>query len=84
MKTVMKIQADASKIGELIDIMNCIEAAGVADIVDSVDLTRHEATIVGQGLDSIKFHLGSYGYEMSIGPNKTHLFVTLTNKKKGK
>ena len=73
----MKIQSNASKIGELIDILNCVEAAGLSDVIESIDLTSKEATIMGSGLESLKFHLTSYGYQMNIGPKKTHLFVTI-------
>ena len=81
MNTILKVKCEASKIGELIDILNCAEGAGVADVLESIDVTKHEATIVGSGLESLKFKLGSYGYEMSLGPKKTHLFVAITNKK---
>lgn len=74
---MMKIQSDASKIGELIDILNSVEAAGVSDVIESIDLTSKEATIIGSGLESLKFQLTSYGYEMNLGPQKTHLFVTI-------
>jgi len=72
---------DARKFAESIDIFNAIEEAGVAHDIRTVDVTNEEAVITGKSLERLKFVLASMGYELSLGPNKTHLFINMKEAK---
>ena len=81
MSNTTKIQVDARKFAESIDIFNAIEEAGVAHDIRTVDVTNEEAVITGKSLERLKFILASMGYELSLGPNKTHLFINMKEAK---
>ena len=81
MSNTTKIQVDARKFAESIDIFNAIEEAGVAHDIRTVDVTNEEAVITGKSLERLKFVLASMGYELSLGPNKTHLFINMKEAK---
>ena len=81
MSNTTKIQVDARKFAESIDIFNAIEESGVAHDIRTVDVTNEEAVITGKSLERLKFVLASMGYELSLGPNKTHLFVNMKEAK---
>ena len=81
MSNTTKIMVDARKFAESIDIFNAIEEAGIAHDIRTIDVTPTEAVITGKNLERLKFILAGIGYELSLGPNKTHLFVDMRGAK---
>jgi hypothetical protein len=81
MSNTTKIMVDARKFAESIDIFNAIEEAGIIHDIRTMDVTNTEAVIVGKNLERLKFILTGMGYELSLGPKKTHLFVSMKEKK---
>jgi len=81
MSNTTKIMVDARKFAQAIDIMNAVEKAGVVGDITSIDITEDQATIMGDNLSRLGFTLTGMGYLMSLGPNKTHLFVSMKEAK---
>jgi hypothetical protein len=49
--------------------------------IDQIDFDGNDVTIIGQNVTAMLFHLTIMGYEAKAGPKKTHLFITIKEKK---
>jgi hypothetical protein len=81
--TVAVIRCPVKHFETLREILFAYTSAEImnAMTIDTIDVDDKTITIIGQNVTAMLFHLTIMGYEAKHGPNKTHLFITLKEKK---
>ena len=82
-KTMVAIGCHVNKIPVLINILQAIEDASRINevVIDAIAVEDDNATIAGANLSGLVFQLTVYGYDVHMGPSKTHLFIGWKEKK---
>jgi hypothetical protein len=81
--TVAVIRCPVKHFETLREILFAYTSAEImnAMTIDAIDFDGNDVTIIGQNVTAMLFHLTIMGYEAKAGPKKTHLFITLKEKK---
>jgi hypothetical protein len=74
---MVAIGCHVKRLSVLIDILNAIEDASRINpvCIDAIAVEDDNATVAGQNVSPLVFQLSIHGYDVIVGPQKTHLFI---------
>ena len=80
---VAVIRCPVNQFHALREILFAYQSAEVmnAMTIDTIDVEDQTITIIGENVAAMLFHLTIMGYDAKAGPKKTHLFITIKEKK---
>jgi hypothetical protein len=82
-KTIVAIGCHVKRLPILVHILEAIEDASRINevVIDAISVEDDNATVAGENVSPLVFQLSIHGYDVIVGPNKTHLFIGWKEKK---
>jgi hypothetical protein len=80
---MVAIGCHVKRIPVLITILQAIEDASRINevVIDAIAVEDDNATVAGLNVSPLVFQLSIHGYDVIVGPSKTHLFIGWKEKK---